>query len=799
MGSGPTRRSSPSTFPTPRSSARRSRHCARAGPPSSWESGKMEDLYVQLPGAMLTLFEKHVKGSLFGSSNPVYDIVNLLDLYRAGKLKLDELVTNRYKLEDINQGYAGPQRRQERARGASCTSTERNAHRPAPRRHPRRSSRFSGAGRSRPGRRGSSAASRLELGDALSRPAARDRGASRLRGAASPARSCARPAASPDRVLLYLHGGGYAAGSARTAPRDGRPTGRGHRRAGRWCPTIAWRPSTRTRRRSRTRARVWDALTRRGRLARVGGRRRRFGRRRAEPGAGPGPARRRASASGCARPDLPVAGPHARDRGRATARAARAAAQQAADRACSRAPTSRLGPTPPTRSCRRCTATCRACRRSSCTRAPTTCWPATPPVWSGARERRASRSSTPATRRCGTTSTSRPADVRSRRRGDGKRWARRCGRRLGAAPASLSSRPPSRREARREHRRGHGLQAAGANGHGGAAHAARGDHRRRHVGHLHGGQAAADRRRVLHALREGVAPSAGRGATTPTRGSPATSPSRYYSYTFAPNPEWTHVLPARAGDLGLPGARDRRPAASATGSASRPRWPRPSGSDGRWRLRTTGRGRGRLRLHRLGGGRAARAAGPRHPGPRLLRGRLLPLRPLGPLRPAARAGASPSSAPARPACRSRATLAYVASKYELYQRTPQWIFPLPNKRYTRLTRALARRFPALPPRRLPRLAALFEKAFGVATVQAGPGSAASFGGGCRLHLRRVRDPELRRRLTPARRADVQAPRDRHRLLPGDPAPQRRAGRPARSTTSRSAASSPPTGACTSWT
>jgi Zn-dependent alcohol dehydrogenase len=30
----------------------------------------------------------------------------MLDLYRAGKLKLDELVTNTYSLEEINQGYA---------------------------------------------------------------------------------------------------------------------------------------------------------------------------------------------------------------------------------------------------------------------------------------------------------------------------------------------------------------------------------------------------------------------------------------------------------------------------------------------------------------------------------------------------------------------------------------------------------------------------------------------------------------------------------------------------------------------
>ena len=30
----------------------------------------------------------------------------MLDLYRAGQLKLDELVTREYTLEEINQGYA---------------------------------------------------------------------------------------------------------------------------------------------------------------------------------------------------------------------------------------------------------------------------------------------------------------------------------------------------------------------------------------------------------------------------------------------------------------------------------------------------------------------------------------------------------------------------------------------------------------------------------------------------------------------------------------------------------------------
>jgi alcohol dehydrogenase (nicotinoprotein) len=60
---------------------------------------------IHLSGAELTLFQKRIEGALFGGGNPFDDIPLMLDLYRAGKLKLDELVTTRYRLEDVNQGY----------------------------------------------------------------------------------------------------------------------------------------------------------------------------------------------------------------------------------------------------------------------------------------------------------------------------------------------------------------------------------------------------------------------------------------------------------------------------------------------------------------------------------------------------------------------------------------------------------------------------------------------------------------------------------------------------------------------
>jgi alcohol dehydrogenase (nicotinoprotein) len=60
---------------------------------------------VQLPGAVMSMYKKTVKGTIFGDCNPTRDIPMLLDLYRTGDLNLDDLITRRYRLEDVNQGY----------------------------------------------------------------------------------------------------------------------------------------------------------------------------------------------------------------------------------------------------------------------------------------------------------------------------------------------------------------------------------------------------------------------------------------------------------------------------------------------------------------------------------------------------------------------------------------------------------------------------------------------------------------------------------------------------------------------
>ncbi len=48
---------------------------------------------------------KELVGCIFGNANPQVDIPRLLALYKSGKLKLDEMITTEYSLDDINQGY----------------------------------------------------------------------------------------------------------------------------------------------------------------------------------------------------------------------------------------------------------------------------------------------------------------------------------------------------------------------------------------------------------------------------------------------------------------------------------------------------------------------------------------------------------------------------------------------------------------------------------------------------------------------------------------------------------------------
>jgi S-(hydroxymethyl)glutathione dehydrogenase/alcohol dehydrogenase len=67
--------------------------------------GSAANVDVKLSLFELTLLQKDLQGAIFGGSNPRAEIPSLLSLYQEGRLNLDGLVTTKYVLEDINQGY----------------------------------------------------------------------------------------------------------------------------------------------------------------------------------------------------------------------------------------------------------------------------------------------------------------------------------------------------------------------------------------------------------------------------------------------------------------------------------------------------------------------------------------------------------------------------------------------------------------------------------------------------------------------------------------------------------------------
>ncbi|WP_419197999.1 zinc-binding dehydrogenase [Nocardia vinacea] len=54
----------------------------------------------------LAVYQKRIQGVLYGMCSPARDVPRLIDLYRNKRLLLDELITTRYQLDDVNVGYA---------------------------------------------------------------------------------------------------------------------------------------------------------------------------------------------------------------------------------------------------------------------------------------------------------------------------------------------------------------------------------------------------------------------------------------------------------------------------------------------------------------------------------------------------------------------------------------------------------------------------------------------------------------------------------------------------------------------
>jgi S-(hydroxymethyl)glutathione dehydrogenase/alcohol dehydrogenase len=49
--------------------------------------------------------ERVVRGSSYGSARTREDLPRLVRLYRAGKLRIDELITRRYDLDEANEAF----------------------------------------------------------------------------------------------------------------------------------------------------------------------------------------------------------------------------------------------------------------------------------------------------------------------------------------------------------------------------------------------------------------------------------------------------------------------------------------------------------------------------------------------------------------------------------------------------------------------------------------------------------------------------------------------------------------------
>jgi S-(hydroxymethyl)glutathione dehydrogenase/alcohol dehydrogenase len=60
---------------------------------------------VELGLMMFSMNNQSLLGTVFGSASPRVQIPRLLTLYQQGSLKIDELITTEYTLDQVQQGY----------------------------------------------------------------------------------------------------------------------------------------------------------------------------------------------------------------------------------------------------------------------------------------------------------------------------------------------------------------------------------------------------------------------------------------------------------------------------------------------------------------------------------------------------------------------------------------------------------------------------------------------------------------------------------------------------------------------
>jgi NDMA-dependent alcohol dehydrogenase len=67
--------------------------------------GANDDRSASVSVQHLATWSKELRGCLYGAMNPRDDIPRIIGLYETGQMKLQELITKRYRLDEINLGY----------------------------------------------------------------------------------------------------------------------------------------------------------------------------------------------------------------------------------------------------------------------------------------------------------------------------------------------------------------------------------------------------------------------------------------------------------------------------------------------------------------------------------------------------------------------------------------------------------------------------------------------------------------------------------------------------------------------
>jgi Zn-dependent alcohol dehydrogenase len=81
-------------------------NCARKGGTVVVTGLSRLDALASFPLFPFVMQEKRLVGSVYGSGRPARDVPRLVELYREGKLKLDELAARTYRLAEVNEALA---------------------------------------------------------------------------------------------------------------------------------------------------------------------------------------------------------------------------------------------------------------------------------------------------------------------------------------------------------------------------------------------------------------------------------------------------------------------------------------------------------------------------------------------------------------------------------------------------------------------------------------------------------------------------------------------------------------------